>query len=131
VIDVPVRPNRVAAGDLTGNGALDVIVLCQNDLAVLLSGRRGQLAEAARYFAGYCPNSIAIADVNDGYPDLIVGSRDVVPCCRRRPAGSSAMRSRSSRRWERGFKKVLAADFNGDGRTDIAAVGEGMNMLNI
>ena len=131
LIDVADGPNRLGAGDLTGNGALDFVVLCQNDLAVLLSGPGGRLSDPARYFAGYFPNSIAIADVGDGNPDLIVGSHEVAGVLPATAPGKFRDPVPVFTPFGTGPQRVVAADFNGDGRMDIAAVADGANMLNI
>src|SRR5215471_7228364 len=59
------RPQSAAAGDLNGDGALDLIVAgTYGDMAVLLGNGDGTFQRASAFRAGIAPGSIALADFN-------------------------------------------------------------------
>lgn len=72
-----VGPAAVAAGDLNGDGRLDVVVtnLRATTVSVLLGNGDGTFQAHADFPTGAFPNSVAIGDLDgDGKPDLAVAN---------------------------------------------------------
>jgi len=70
-----VSPVKFAAGDLDGDGLLDLAVVNSqtNDLSVLIGQGDGTFSAAISYPLGFKPRAIAVSDFNnDGYPDAAV-----------------------------------------------------------
>jgi hypothetical protein len=70
---VPGLPSDLAAGDLTGNGRLDLAVVSSpsNQVAILIGNGDGTFQPAAAYTVGVTPIAVAIADFNrDGKLDF-------------------------------------------------------------
>jgi|HubBroStandDraft_5_1064220.scaffolds.fasta_scaffold21129_2 hypothetical protein len=129
------RPSALAVGDFNGDGKLDVAVAISNwtsndtsYVAILLGNgdgtfRKGQIAPA-----GPNPQSVAAADFNgDGILDLVVGN---VPCgegCGS-PGSISVLLGNGDGTFQPpqtfaaggAWPQVVVADFNGDGKPDVA-----------
>jgi hypothetical protein len=128
-------PEALALTDLNGDGKLDIIVGDQNGnngrVAVLLNttpaGSTTLSFAAPQTFAvGGLPNSFAVADFNgDGRPDLaVVNASDntMSVLLNTTPVGSSTLSFTPQQTYAvgNGPRIVVAADFNGDGRPDLA-----------
>lgn len=148
--------NAIAAGDLNGDGNLDVAVsVCaptgstscpgpgDQTVAVFLGIGDGTFRPATSYDtggAGYTyANSVVIADVNgDGKPDLLVGN-----ACTQQGGhcvvdasvgvllnkGDGTFRAATTYAAVGGVDSLIVADMNGDGKPDLVVGGWPMGVL--
>jgi len=129
-LPVPGPVYSMAAADVNLDGTLDLLVANQNDgsVTVFTNTGSGSLVSNATYIVSgpFVLHGIAVADINnDGYPDLIAN----------RPAGfptqalsiwtnngSGVFGSNTVVAVGLGGSSLIAADFNGDGFIDLAAL---------
>ena len=128
----------VAAGDLNGDGAIDLVEAnsCQkgdgscgnSELSVFLGNKNGTFQPAASYASGgIAASSVAIGDFNgDGHPDLVIANE-----CQSGSDCNNGMVSvllgngdgtfQSAVSYNAGYVPVAVAvgDLNGDGRLDL------------
>jgi hypothetical protein len=123
------RPQDIAVGDFDGNGKPDLAALVTNGVAILLGDGSGNFhAPAGSPLPGY-GNDLAVADLNgDGTFDLVTSSGVT-------SSGFAASVSVEVATGGGAFRRaafspfaaddavlVAVADFNGDGRPDIATL---------
>jgi hypothetical protein len=118
----------VAAGDLNGDGKLDVIAGSNDGIFVMLGDGKGNLSAAVDIGFGTNPTQVALADLNgDKKLDAVVldslnsnfwvllGNGDgTFQAATRYPMGTAQALATS----------LLVADLNGDGNLDVAVTGQ-------
>ncbi len=121
---------HVTLSDLDGDGRLDAALTNQNDqLVVVLAGvGDGDFGPQERFRTGRGPSSVAVGDLDmDGHVDLVVansGSFDSAPDDVSVLLGAGNGTFNTQTRYPAGDtpSSVVIADFNEDGRRDLATV---------
>ncbi len=127
VYSVGKHPYSVAVADLNHDGCPDIVTANENDgtISVLLNtcNGTGSFGAATTYNVGSLPTGVAIGDVNgDGIPDLAVanyGSNDVSILIGNGSGGFTPGPT-PTLAGQTGPYNVVIADFNGDGKRDVA-----------
>jgi uncharacterized repeat protein (TIGR01451 family) len=124
----------VAAGDVNGDGKIDLAVAGAGGLQVFPGNGDGTFGIPKNYSAGTLPASVMLADFNgDGIPDLAAadafGGMNVL-------LGNGDGTFQSAQLYGTGGSASVslvaaAGDFNGDGRTDIAAANYDNNEVSV
>jgi uncharacterized protein (DUF2141 family) len=136
---VGTAPGSIAVGDFNGDGKLDLATTnnVDNNVSILLGNGDGTFQTAlTSSFVGVNPGSLAVGDINsDGKLDLVVGSNGATGGI----SSVSVLLGNGDGTFEPplqytagpGVFSVAVADFNGDGKLDLAVVtvGTGLSVL--
>jgi uncharacterized protein (TIGR03437 family) len=130
------NPVGMVVGDLNGDGKPDVAVADnggQSAVAVLLGDGQGNFGAPAFSLAGLSGVAMASADVNgDGKPDLIVGSinsSQQASITVLLNSGGATFKALAPVSAPSGLAHIVAGDFNGDGKIDLALIGSSIQIL--
>ena len=122
------NPTAVAVADFNADGRRDLAVTVTNAVDILLGNGDGSFQAPVEYSVGSDrnPNSLALGDFNgDGFPDIVVGSVDSGgngKVAMLAGNGDGTFRTAVEYATAGSIEALLAADFNADGKLDIAAV---------
>jgi hypothetical protein len=125
-LPVPGSVTSMAASDVNLDGTLDLLVANGRNVTVFTNTGSGSLVSNATYTVSPFLQGIAVADINnDGYPDLIGNRPAGFPTSALSiwtNNGSGVFGSNTVLAIGRGGSSIIAADFNGDGFIDLAAL---------
>jgi hypothetical protein len=130
-VDFPVggAPNQVQAGDLDGDGDIDLVTVnrATNDLSVLLSDGSGNMAPAVHFAVFNDPTAIALGDMDgDGDLDAVVASNFGRQFGVMLNNGAGAFGAPTVTAVTMMPTSIALADFDQDGTLDVAV---GLNLL--
>ena len=131
-------PIPVALGDFNGDGNLDVAVgnYYSGSVSVLLGDGSGGFAPSARspFAVGTYPNVVAVGDFNgDGNLDLAAANYNAGTVSVLLGDGSGGFAPAAQSPFAVGAEpnSVVVADFNGDGRLDVATADSGSKTISV
>jgi len=128
-------PTALAVADLNDDGRPDLIAAGGNAVSVLLGNGNGTFQTQQSYAVGAGAASLAVADLNgDGKLDLIVsgvGLSALNAMSILLGNGNGTFQNQIAYFLDGSPVSIVAADLNGDGRTDLAVVDQLGNSLGI
>lgn len=138
-ITVGGRPDAIAAADLDADGRRDLAVtnFASSTVSVLLrrTDNTGFVEEGAPLAVGTSPHAVAAGDVNgDGRPDLVTVSyaQNTVSVLLRKPDNTGFTQEAGSPvAVGANPTQLVLADFDGDGRLDIATADRGSDAVTV
>lgn len=128
------NPAAVAAGDVNGDGRVDLVVSNYSgaSVSVLMGNNDGTFQASLNYAAGPTPYWIAAGDFNgDGRPDLAVTNYTSDTASILLAAGHGGFKPPTSYKVGSYPQAVVAADFNSDGKLDLAVANRSSNTFSI
>lgn len=135
------EPWSVAVADVSGDGALDLIVVgsdpsgpppCPGYVSVLLGNGDATFGARSDLCAGLDPRSVAIADLNgDARPDLAVADAGSNVVAVFHGVGNGTFGAKTAIVVGSKPFDVACADFNGDGRSDVAVANRDANTASV
>lgn len=131
---VGLSPTFLQAGDLDGDGTLDLVTLNRggNSLSILKGTGTGSFEIIEEIPVGKTPSAVALADLNkDGLLDLFVTHADALSNSVFVLLGVGHGRFDNAPTYATGARPVAvaAADFNKDGHQDLLVVNEGSDTV--
>jgi hypothetical protein len=130
-IPVPDNPARVAVGDFTGNGRLDLITANRDSTVSILLGNGDGTFQAPRTFSAGSPGMVAVADFNgDGRLDAVVQGTNTVSVLLGNGDGT-LQPPLTFPSGEVGQEALAVGDFNNDGRPDVAVANVDSNNVGV
>jgi hypothetical protein len=122
-------PDAIATADFNGDGNPDLAIVNHDDgtVTVFFGHPDGSLTKSADYAVGSGPIAVAVGDFNgDGKPDLAVVNQNCVAGCGPGSVsvllnlGNGTFQTSSSYMTGMDPISIVAGDFNGDGKLDLA-----------
>jgi hypothetical protein len=124
----------LTAGDFNGDGKLDLAVAGSQarTIAVLINDGAGGFLKAVPYHIGHAPRALALADFGGtGHLDIASANADgTVSLLTTRGDGTFRM-SESLRVGTAALSSITSADFNADGKADLAVTEAGSKVLTV
>ncbi len=127
-------PDCVAAADVNGDGAVDLVTANRDDRTVSVFRNLGDGTFAARvkYAVGGYPASLVCADVDgDGAIDLVTANWESDSISILRNLGDGTFAPRVSYMVDGGPISVAAADIDGDGAIDLVTANEAIDAVSV
>ena len=128
------NPRGLAAGDLDGDGHVDLVVanLTSNSVSVLLGQGDGTFAPAVSYAVGMSPHAVLIADLDgDGNPDVATADHGADTLSALLNQGKGVLADAVTVATGGGPYALVAYDLDGDGAVDLAAACEGASAVSV